>query len=184
MKERALDIIIFLLVCVAVVLAARVGGKIKRRIAGDWNVYIVATRVGTTHEGLAVRTAYGYMTDYDIFAALPADDLKGKWIEIETQTGVRAIIPVGDIGPWNGGGVYNDKYWETADRPQSESGIDKRGRKTNSAGIDLSQRLWELLGIKGGSTVVKWRFVAPPERKMPFIVTPEGKKIEYVNSRS
>lgn len=183
MSDRALNITIFLLVCAAVVMAARVEGKIKRRMSGDSNVDIVATREGTTREGLAERTAYGLMTGYDVFVALPSDDLKGKWVELECESGTRAIVPVGDIGPWNGAEGCNDKYWETADRPQSESGIDKRGRKTNSAGIDLSQKLWEMLGLKGGSTVVKWKFAPTPQKKMPIIIYPDGRKTEYVNSR-
>ena len=51
---------------------------------------------------------------------------------------------------------FNDPYWDNNDRPQAECGTDKRGRKTNRAGIDISATLAEKLGLKG-NTKIRWR---------------------------
>ena len=89
---------------------------------------------------------------------------------IQLRNGTTATAPVGDVGPWNGGGTtadpmaYDDCYWEGNARPQAESGTDKRGRKTNGAGIDVSQSLWVQLGLDptAGQTSVRWRFTEQP----------------------
>jgi len=79
--------------------------------------------------------------------------------------GQKIIAEVWDVGPWNGGGEkgqpkkYDDNYWKKhRKQPQSESGTDKRGRKTNKAGIDLSNKVFDDLGLKDND-IVKWRFV-------------------------
>lgn len=59
-----------------------------------------------------------------------------------------------DVGPWN----IDDPYWTTGSRPQSESGIDMTGRKTNRAGIDLTIAAAQAAGIDGKG-VVDWQFV-------------------------
>lgn len=59
-----------------------------------------------------------------------------------------------DIGPWN----TDDPYWEKGSRPQSESGHDMRGRRTNTAGIDVSPAVARALGINGMG-LVAWEFV-------------------------
>lgn len=154
-----------------------------------WFERIKATREGTTAEKLNPKTAYGFDTDEDKFVALPCTKAKGRWIEIVLPDGTTAVVPVGDIGPWNGGGTkaeprkYDDCYWETGSRPQSESGTDKRGRKTNGAGIDLSQHLWVQLGLpeKGGETTVKWRFVDPPADGEVDIAHPDGSHDKHKN---
>jgi hypothetical protein len=63
------------------------------------------------------------------------------------------IAPVKDVGPWN----TKDPYWQTNSRPQAESGTDLYGRKTNGAGIDLSNEAFRQLGLKNNDTI-KWRF--------------------------
>jgi Putative peptidoglycan binding domain len=84
-----------------------------------------------------------------------------------------ALCKIVDIGPWN----TDDPYWARGARPQAESGIDERGRKTNRAGIDLSPAAGRLLGIDGMGKV-DWEFAGaapdvpgpegPPERDPQF----------------
>jgi hypothetical protein len=146
---------------------------------GGWQKDIKATREGTTKENKSLRekTSYGYKTDSDKFVALPSGGQKGKWVELkDRKTGTRVIAPVGDVGPFNGGGTkkeprkFDDPYWKTGQRPQTETGADKRGRKTNKAGIDVSQGLWKAMGKgKKGSAKVDWRFTNPPKDKEPRV---------------
>lgn len=68
--------------------------------------------------------------------------------------GKTVICNIVDVGPWN----INDPYWEKGGRPQSESGIDLRGRRTNGAGIDLTPGAARAIGIPGKG-VVDWEFV-------------------------
>jgi hypothetical protein len=51
---------------------------------------------------------------------------------------------------------YNDPYWEKNQKPQAESGMDLRGRKTNRAGIDISYILAKKIGLAGFGQV-SWR---------------------------
>jgi uncharacterized protein (TIGR02594 family) len=62
-----------------------------------------------------------------------------------------------DVGPWN----TNDPYWEMGTRPQAESGVDKTGRRTNRAGIDLTLAAAQAIEIDGKG-LVDWEFVTPP----------------------
>jgi len=70
---------------------------------------------------------------------------------------------VNNVGPWN----INDTYWKKGNRPQAETGVAKFNRKTNRAGIDLSNELFRQLGLKDND-YVEWR----------FINTPNGEKVE------
>jgi hypothetical protein len=63
------------------------------------------------------------------------------------------IVPVLDVGPWN----VNDPYWTSSGIAQAESGVDLFGRKTNRAGIDLSEGVFLGLGLTDNS-VIQWRF--------------------------
>lgn len=115
-----------------------------------------ATRIGRTTEGLNPTTAYGAGTDRDKFVALPAREVRGRWVEIRLRNGDRAVVPVGDLGPGEApGGEVNDPFWKTGTKPKFK------------AGIDLSQELWEELGIKGGETNLDWRFTPPPKHRSP-----------------
>jgi uncharacterized protein (TIGR02594 family) len=68
------------------------------------------------------------------------------------------INDVVDVGPWN----TNDPYWQASGHPQAETGTDTRGRKTNSAGIDLTPATAALVGVDGKGQV-SWAFeTAPP----------------------
>ena len=134
------------------------------------------------------KSAYGYSLSNGIFAGLPASGMKGKWIQITVHppSYPNAVVPIGDVGPWNGGGwhKYDDPYWRKNHRPQAETGTDLRKRPTDKSGIELSHKLWQLLGLGAKkSIVVDWHFVATPKNKKAIIVDKKRKrKILPVNS--
>lgn len=131
------------------------------------------------------KSAYGYDLSNDIFVGLPASNMKGKWIQLTVHPSNRpnAVVPVGDIGPWNGGGwdnKFDDPYWRKKHRPQAESGKDLRRKKTDKSGIQLSFRLWNLLELEGKkSAYVNWHFVASPKNKKVIIVKRNGIRNTY-----
>ena len=59
-----------------------------------------------------------------------------------------------DVGPWN----IDDPYWENDERPQAETGVDRRGRVTNGAGIDLTPAAAKAIGLPGKGKV-DWEFI-------------------------
>ncbi len=61
-----------------------------------------------------------------------------------------------DVGPWN----TDDPYWENDERPQAETGVDRRGRATNGAGIDLTPAAAKAIGLAGKGKV-DWEFIIP-----------------------
>src|SRR5258708_7335181 len=61
-----------------------------------------------------------------------------------------------DVGPWN----TNDPYWQTGARPEAETKVDMTGRKTNSAGIDLTIAAAKAIKIDGKG-LVDWAFIDP-----------------------
>ena len=124
--------------------------------APEWhNVY-------ATREGLVGHTtASGHVIEEDdVFVALPSRRALGKEVIVRyKKKTVRCEVK--DVGPWS----TKDDYWNHDGIPLAES--QKRvpaslGRKpTNPAGIDLSNGLWDRLGIERGIgyTRVEWRFV-------------------------
>jgi hypothetical protein len=72
---------------------------------------------------------------------------------IVSANGKNVTCPIVDVGPWN----TNDPYWMTGARPQAESGTDMSGRRTNSAGIDLTPAAAAAIGLDGKGQVV-WSF--------------------------
>jgi uncharacterized protein (TIGR02594 family) len=74
-----------------------------------------------------------------------------------TRAGVSVDCDIVDVGPWN----TNDPYWTTGKRPQSETGTDTRGRRTNGAGIDLTFAAAKALQIDGKG-LVDWEFLQSP----------------------
>lgn len=118
-------------------------------------------RVKATREGLlGGKTSSGYTIESLMpFVALPsAKALRRFGIIRNPKTGASAYFIVLDVGPWN---VDDDEYVFGGHRPQSESGVDHFGRLTNRAGIDLSERLWKLLGMKDNADV-EWEFLEVP----------------------
>jgi hypothetical protein len=82
-----------------------------------------------------------------------------------TANGRSVVCEIVDVGPWN----IDDPYWVVGTRPQSETGIDKRGRKTNKAGIDLTPAAANAIGIEGKG-LVDWEFVnGPSETSQPKV---------------
>jgi hypothetical protein len=88
-----------------------------------------------------------------------------------SATGASVDCDIVDVGPWN----TDDPYWETGERPQAETGTDRRGRRTNLAGIDLTPAAAQAIGIPGKGKV-DWEFIGAPgvqpgETKMPTPAT-------------
>ena len=140
----------------------------------EWHK-VRGTRIGRTTEKLAPDTpplneitAYGALTDSDKFVALPARRARGRWVELRLPSGNRAVVPVGDLGPGHSG--VNDPYWENKQQPKYK------------AGIDLSQELWEELGLEGGEVTVEWRFCPPPKHRLAILKI-KGKISTYKNSK-
>lgn len=76
-------------------------------------------------------------------------------VRVFNFNGAKSVVAeIVDVGPWN----TVDAYWEAGKRPQSETGVDLRGRRTNRAGIDLTPALAKALGINGLG-LVDWEFV-------------------------
>ncbi len=121
-------------------------------------------RVKATREGLVGdKTASGYVIDRVVpFVALPSGRALGRFVKITNPTnGASTYAVVLDAGPWN---TKDDRYVFGGARPAAESQmlgsslLDEFGRQTNGAGIDLSERVWDLLGMRD-NTEVDWEFL-------------------------
>jgi rare lipoprotein A (peptidoglycan hydrolase) len=77
------------------------------------------------------------------------------------ENGKTVICRIRDLGPWN---TDDYAYVFGDDRPQAESGTDKKGRETNSAGIDLTPAAAAAIGLEGKG-MVSWRFVEPQKQE-------------------
>lgn len=113
-------------------------------------------KVFATREGLiGEKTASGYIIDEHVpFVALPCT--KALYRAVRVKKGMKQIIAlVLDVGPWN---INDDTYVFNNSRPQAESGTDMFGRKTNKAGIDLSEKVWKYLEMEDNGDV-EWEFV-------------------------
>lgn len=127
-------------------------------------------RVKATREGLlGGRTASGYLVDRIVpFVALPSTRAINRFVRLRNpKNGKQCMAIVLDVGPWNGGVIVrnsiqintnDDTYVFGGARPQAESGTDLRGRKTNGAGIDLGEAVWQKLGMLDNSDV-DWEWV-------------------------
>ncbi len=118
-------------------------------------------------------TSYGFDPQTDFFVALPDSTLNGQCVNLFTDNGAAIGVPVGDVGPINGGGTYsdpnafNDPYWSPGpggfQDPESSTGTDLRGRSYGPAetgvGIDISYALQQQLGLRGNTTV-SWNFTS------------------------
>ncbi|MBI3892660.1 MAG: hypothetical protein HY303_14150 [Candidatus Wallbacteria bacterium] len=76
-------------------------------------------------------------------AALPSRSVLRRNVAVTyLANGRSSSCQVLDVGPWN----THDEYWNTPEgRPQAESGVDRRGRRTNRAGMDLYNATWYVL---------------------------------------
>jgi hypothetical protein len=121
------------------------------------------SNVKATREGLpGQKTASGWIINNSVpFVALPSHAALRLWVRVTNQAVVDNGVPrsiealVLDVGPWN---ENDDAYVFGGARPQSESGTDGFGRKTNGAGIDLGEVVWNALGMTD-NTEVQWEFV-------------------------
>ena len=116
-------------------------------------------RVFATREGrLGHVTASGYRVDAIVpFVALPSVRALHRFIRILNPLSNQATYAVVlDVGPWN---TNDDAYVFAGQHPQAESGTDERGRQTNRAGIDLSERVWHALGMLDNGAV-DWEFLS------------------------
>lgn len=108
------------------------------------------------------------ITDEEFGVALPNRFVAGRpQVQVINPVNNKsAICDIVDVGPWN----TNDPYWETAARPQAESGIDQSGRKTNLAGIDLTPAVARAIDIDGKGKV-NWEFVGAQPHEPPSEVS-------------
>jgi hypothetical protein len=115
-------------------------------------------RVRATREGrIAHVTATGYIIDTIVpFVALPSRNALGRHVRVTNPANGKSCIAwVGDVGPWN---IADDAYVFHGERPAAERGESLSGRGTNGAGIDLGDKVWIALGMRG-NTDVDWEFV-------------------------
>jgi hypothetical protein len=99
-----------------------------------------------------------FITDDEFGVALPdriTASPRPKVRVTHSQTRRSVVCDIVDVGPWN----IDDPYWERGSRPQAESGTDMTGRRTNSAGIDLTPGAARAIGLDGKGKV-EWEFVS------------------------
>lgn len=120
---------------------------------------VLATREGLTGK----RTATGWIIDDHVaFCALPSRKALHRHVRITNlRNGATAIAEVLDVGPWS---EADDAYVFRGGRPLSESNerILLHGKvephHTNGAGIDLGEKVWNVLDMQDNSDV-DWEFV-------------------------
>lgn len=120
---------------------------------------VLATREGLTGK----RTATGWIIDDHVaFCALPSRKALHRHVRITNlKNGATAIAEVLDVGPWS---EADDAYVLRGERPLSESNqrIMLHGQvephHTNGAGIDLGEKVWNLLDMQDNGDV-DWEFV-------------------------
>jgi hypothetical protein len=129
-----------------------------------WHENITATVFGGKKDPNQSAYERRQITDLELGVALPFR-FKGERPQVIVEhrtTGKQAICEIVDVGPWN----TDDPYWVNKARPQAESGTDKRGRKTNKAGIDLTPGAAKAIGL-GGLGQVNWSFVGTQDEGEP-----------------
>ncbi|CAN5741800.1 hypothetical protein BH11MYX3_BH11MYX3_05680 [soil metagenome] len=147
-------------VLICLVTAAVLGWTIySRRQPGNWQ-HVFATREGEigslTARGTIIRAD-------DMFVALPDRSALGRRVEVRYQNR-SVVVPVLDVVPWN----VADPYWLQDARPASESGHGVFRTPSNTAGIDLSDAVYAVLGLRDNDDV-EWRFVHRDYVALPFL---------------
>jgi hypothetical protein len=114
--------------------------------------------IKATREGLeGQKTSCGWKINDNVpYVALPSEAALRQLVMIHYNNKT-AVAIVMDVGPWN---ENDDEYVFGDARPQAESGLDSFGRSTNGAGIDLGEKIRELLDIKTDNVIVDWQFYA------------------------
>ena len=133
-----------------------------KSVKTEWQT-VLATREGlvgkTTASGLVIKPE-------SQFVALPSRIALGRYVEVVYKNHT-IVVRVEDVGPHS----TRDAYWSKGNRPLAEIGkrvpeswMKKHGAPKNRAGLDLSDGLWDALGIprKVGITEVRWRFASKP----------------------
>lgn len=121
-------------------------------------VNIVCTMFGGAADpNKSAYPPYDQITDTELGCALPwrFPDPRPQ-VKVTNRANNKSIIcQLRDIGPWN----VDDNYWSIKDgRPQAETGADKKGRRTNLAGIDITPGADKAIELKGFGKV-DWEFV-------------------------
>jgi uncharacterized protein (TIGR02594 family) len=121
------------------------------------------------------RSAYDghVIDDNELGVALPARFADPRPSVCVSKDGRSVICKIVDIGPWN----TDDPYWQSGTRPQAESGVDRRKRQTNRAGIDLTPAAARAIGLNGKG-IVDWEFtssaqagpIVPPPTASPDLL--------------
>lgn len=121
---------------------------------------VLATREGLTGK----RTASGWIIDDHVaFCALPSRKALHRHVRITNlKNGATAIAEVLDVGPWS---EADDAYVFRGERPLSERNLRimhdltvKLSPHSNGAGIDLGEKVWNVLDMQDNSEV-DWEFV-------------------------
>lgn len=117
-------------------------------------VQVLATREGKVGK----IAASGWRVDYAVKAvALPSTHALGRHVRLRCpRNGHTCIAEVLDVGPWE---EHDDAYVFGMARPRAEAGHDSRGRRTNGAGIDLSERVYFELQLHGNEPV-QWEWLS------------------------
>jgi uncharacterized protein (TIGR02594 family) len=121
------------------------------------------------------RSAYDghVIDDNELGVALPARFADPRPSVCVSKDGRSVICKIVDVGPWN----TDDPYWQNGARPQAESGVDRRKRPTNRAGIDLTPAAARAIGLNGKG-IVDWEFtnsaqagpIVPPPTTSPDLL--------------
>jgi len=128
----------------------------------DQNVMRVkATREG--HPGRDISACGWKLDDHVSFCALPSERALHMHVRIRNPENNRSTIAeVLDVGPWS---EEDDEYVFHGARPLAENnrrklcGHMEEQHFTNKAGIDLGEKVWRALGMKG-NTDVDWEFIS------------------------
>lgn len=128
------------------------------------------------------KSSYRYSVSDDFFVGLPSSGLKGIWVQLIAEPdGPAAVVPIGHIGPWNGGswnGKYDDRYWRKRKRQkQNQARISKveKPPKQECRFPILSGRQWDF--GKRKTIQVRWQFV--PSTRSKKVIVAKGKKRSY-----
>ena len=118
--------------------------------------------VATVFGGVADPNTSAYdehdITDEEFGVALPIRFKVRPLPRVRVFNGKASVeCEIVDVGPWN----TDDPYWENDERPQAETGVDRRGRTTNGAGIDLTPAAAKAIGLAGKGKV-DWEFISAP----------------------
>ncbi len=131
------------------------------------------SNVKATREGLpGGKTTSGWIINNSVpFVALPSHAALRLWVRVwnplvtdpATGSAIEVKALVLDVGPWWGArNDDDDAYVFGNQRPRAETETPAadlaKGLKSNGAGIDLGEAVWNALQMKNNSNV-SWEFV-------------------------